>query len=111
MSPAARPRLLRWCNGDGEHELLAKRSPLCGGQRIAGITSQCVGKLPLVTVITCIYNGQPHVADAWKVCSDGPSRNLEHVVIDGGSTDGTVDVLQQYDQRVAFWKSEPDKGL
>ncbi len=37
--------------------------------------------------------------------------NIEHIVIDGGSSDGTIDVLRQYEDRIAFWRSEPDKGV
>jgi glycosyltransferase involved in cell wall biosynthesis len=37
--------------------------------------------------------------------------NIEHIVLDGGSSDGTVDVLRKYDDRIALWKSEPDRGI
>jgi glycosyltransferase involved in cell wall biosynthesis len=37
--------------------------------------------------------------------------NIEHIVMDGGSKDGTVDVLRQYDDRIALWRSAPDRGL
>jgi glycosyltransferase involved in cell wall biosynthesis len=37
--------------------------------------------------------------------------NIEHIVLDGGSSDGTVSVLRRYDDRIALWRSEPDKGV
>jgi glycosyltransferase involved in cell wall biosynthesis len=37
--------------------------------------------------------------------------NIEHIVWDGDSTDGTIDVLRQYDDRIALWRSEPDRGI
>ena len=37
--------------------------------------------------------------------------NIEHIVIDGGSSDGTLEVLKQYEDRIALWRSEPDKGI
>jgi glycosyltransferase involved in cell wall biosynthesis len=66
---------------------------------------------PLVTVITAVYNGQAYV----RGCLDSVGRqeypNIEHIVVDGRSSDGTVDVLQQYNDRIALWKSEPDRGI
>ncbi len=37
--------------------------------------------------------------------------NIEHIVLDGGSSDGTVDVLRRFDDSIALWRSEPDKGV
>ncbi len=62
-------------------------------------------------MVTAVFNGQPHVAG----CLDSVLRqdypNIEHIIVDGGSTDGTLEVLRRYDDKVAFWKSEPDNGV
>ena len=82
-----------------------------GGKRMKGVLPQNSADRPLVTVVTAVFNGQPYLAG----CLDSVLRqdypNIEHIVLDGGSSDGTVDVLRQYEDRIAYWKSEPDKGV
>ena len=68
-------------------------------------------KVPAVSVITVVFNGARHLQD----CLDSVARQrglaIEHIVIDGGSTDGTVDMLQAWSDQLAFWVSEPDAGI
>jgi glycosyltransferase involved in cell wall biosynthesis len=84
---------------------------LCGGKRLKGLVAEGSTELPLVTVITAVYNGQPYVAGCLESVLRQDYPNIEHIVMDGGSSDGTVNVLRQYDERIALWKSEPDRGL
>jgi glycosyltransferase involved in cell wall biosynthesis len=83
----------------------------CGGKRLKGILAEGNVNEPLVTVITAIYNGQPYVAGCLESVLRQEYPNIEHIVFDGGSTDGTVDVLRQYGNRIALWRSEPDHGV
>jgi glycosyltransferase involved in cell wall biosynthesis len=89
----------------------AESAPLCGGKRLKGIFAEGNVDRPLVTVITAVYNGQPYV----RGCLDSVGRqdypNIEHIIVDGRSSDGTVDVLQQCNDRIALWRSEPDRGI
>jgi glycosyltransferase involved in cell wall biosynthesis len=84
---------------------------LSGGTRLRRTTVSGTRDLPLVTVITAVMNAVETV----KVCIESVAQqdypNIEHIVLDGGSTDGTLDVLRQYDDRIALWKSEPDAGI
>jgi len=82
-----------------------------GGQRLKGILAQGNSDLPLVTVVTAVFNGEPYLARCLESVLAQDYPNIEHIILDGGSTDGTLDVLRQYDDRVALWKSEPDKGV
>lgn len=82
-----------------------------GGKRLKGIIAEGTPDQPLVTVVTAIYNGEPYVTGCLESVLRQDYPNIEHLVFDGGSSDGTTAVLQQYDERVALWKSEPDRGI
>jgi len=84
---------------------------VCGGKRLKGTFAQGNAEFPLVTVITAVFNGQQYMAACLESVLAQDYPNIEHLVLDGGSRDNTVDVLRQYDDRIAFWKSEPDKGV
>jgi glycosyltransferase involved in cell wall biosynthesis len=84
---------------------------LCGGARLKGIVATGSVDQPLVTVITAVYNGRPFVAGCLESVFRQSYPNIEHIVMDGASDDGTVDVLRQYDDRIALWKSGPDRGI
>jgi GT2 family glycosyltransferase len=66
---------------------------------------------PLVSIVTAVLNGGATLARAIESVLAQTHRPIEHVVIDGGSTDGTVELLRRYDQRLAHWQSEPDRGI
>jgi glycosyltransferase involved in cell wall biosynthesis len=66
---------------------------------------------PLISIITVAYNAASQLEEAiWEVNSQ-TYANLEHIVIDGGSTDGTLDILKDNDRWLGYWISEPDKGI
>lgn len=83
----------------------------CGGRRLKGILAEGRADQPLVTVITPIFNGRRYVTGCLESVLHQDYPNIEHLVLDGASNDGTVDVLQAYDDRIALWRSEPDAGL
>jgi glycosyltransferase involved in cell wall biosynthesis len=85
--------------------------PLLGGKRLRGVPAERGTDLPLVTVITAVLNMRQYVAGCLESVLQQDYPNIEHIVIDGGSSDGTVDVLREYDDRIAFWSSKPNRGL
>ena len=67
--------------------------------------------LPRVTVITVVYNGAGHIEETIRAVASQSYANLDYIVVDGGSTDGTVAILERCDDLIDRWVSEPDAGL
>lgn len=66
---------------------------------------------PQVTVVTIVLNGARHLLDCLQSVAGQQGVAVEHVVIDGGSTDGSVDLLKLWSDKLAFWSSGPDGGI
>lgn len=64
-----------------------------------------------ISVITVVYNDIQHIEETIKSVIDQTYDNVEYVIIDGGSTDGTIDVIKKYQKYIDYWVSEPDKGI
>ena len=67
--------------------------------------------LPLVSIITAVYNAENYLADCIVSVLSQSYKNFEYILIDGGSTDDTVNIIKQYQHKLAYWSSEPDKGI
>jgi glycosyltransferase involved in cell wall biosynthesis len=66
---------------------------------------------PLVSVVTPSYNQEAFIEDALRSVINQDYPNVEHIVTDGGSTDGTIDILKKYETEYNLrWSSEPDNG-
>jgi glycosyltransferase involved in cell wall biosynthesis len=64
-----------------------------------------------ITIITVVYNGAQTIANALQSVASQTYRNIEHIVIDGGSSDGTVEILEKYRAGLSMLISEPDGGI
>ena len=64
-----------------------------------------------ISVITVVYNDCKHIEETIKSFISQTWRNKEYIIIDGGSTDGTVDIIKRFEEYITFWCSEPDEGI
>lgn len=68
-------------------------------------------KNPKISIITITYNSEKYLEEAMLSVINQPYENKEYIIIDGGSTDGTLDIVNKYRDRIAYFVSEPDKGI
>lgn len=66
---------------------------------------------PKLSVITIVYNNIKDIERTIISVIKQSYNNIEYIIVDGASTDGTVDVIKKYDQEISKWISEPDSGI
>lgn len=64
-----------------------------------------------ITIITVCYNSSSHIEDAINSVSEQDYKDIEHIVIDGNSTDGTKQLIESHANKLGYWISEPDQGI
>lgn len=65
---------------------------------------------PKITIITPSYNQGKYIEQTILSILNQNYINLEYIIIDGGSTDNTIDIIKKYESKIHYWVSEPDKG-
>jgi glycosyltransferase involved in cell wall biosynthesis len=82
-----------------------------GGARLRQGSKRAGSSLPLISVITVTFNAVQYLPDTLKTIRAQDYPNVEWIVIDGGSTDGTTDFLRANEDVIDYWLSEPDRGM
>jgi len=84
---------------------------LVGGLRFKGEFKQSSPNAPLVTIITATFNAATYLPKTIQSIRELTYKNIEWIVIDGNSTDQSVELIKQNQDVIDYWVSEPDGGI
>ncbi len=63
-----------------------------------------------ISIITAVFNNREYIEDCIKSVLGQTYKDIEYILVDGGSTDGTLEIIKKYEDRISKWVSEPDRG-
>lgn len=66
---------------------------------------------PIFSIITVVLNGEKFLRETIESVKNQSFKDYEYIIIDGGSTDKTLDIIKEYSEHIDFWISEKDRGL
>lgn len=82
-----------------------------GGLRTQGYLKSTSPNIPLITVVTVVFNGEKFLEETIQSILNQTYDNVEYIIIDGGSTDNTLDIIHKYEHAIDYWISEKDEGI
>ena len=68
-------------------------------------------KSPLFSIITVVYNNEKYLEETILSVLKQSYKNFEYIIVDGGSTDRTLEIIKKYNNKINYWVSEKDKGI
>jgi len=93
----------------GEHEggIVSRESVRTAGKQERKLSRN----KPLISVVTVVRNDATSIERTIQSVLHQTYDNIEYIIIDGASTDGTLDIIRKYETKIAYWLSEPDHGI
>ncbi len=106
----------KWCICDTEGNILKQVSIETQEKirrYIKGLSTenQRITYIPLITIVTSVLNRAKTLEETIQSITRQTYPNIEYIIIDGGSTDGTLDIIKKYEDSIDYWVSEQDKGI
>ena len=89
------------------YRLKIKKNDKEGGKRILKKTQ----KEPLLTIITVVLNQEKHLDQTIRSVLRQKCKDYEYIIIDGGSKDKTIKIIEKYSNKLSYWISQKDKGI
>ena len=87
------------------------KNKICRGPKTIGISKPGGISKPLISIITVVLNGEKYLEKAILSVAGQTYSNIEYIIIDGGSIDGTLDIISKHENLIDFWISEKDNGI
>lgn len=84
---------------------------ICGGLNTIGKKKTSSINHPLISIVTVVFNGEKTLEQTILSVINQTYDNVEYIIIDGNSSDNTLNIIKQYENKIAYWQSEPDKGI
>lgn len=66
---------------------------------------------PKISIVTSVFNGAKYLEKTILSVLNQNYPNLEYIIIDGGFTDDTINIIKKYEKQLTYWISEKDNGL
>ena len=82
-----------------------------GGLRTKGIFKESSEENPLISIITVVLNGENNLEESINSLHKQNYKNIEHIIIDGVSSDKTIEIIKKYENKIDYWCQKKDKGI